>query len=87
MSSIASKAPAGSPYRTSCPTLPCKPDADPAPIFASVLLLVISLARLLPPFQGAEAFGAEPTLALLAVPLTSAHLLGALRAWRARPAP
>ncbi len=41
-------------------------DADPAMMLAVSLLLVASLIRLVPPFSGREAFGAEPTLALLA---------------------
>jgi hypothetical protein len=39
-------------------------EAEPAMIFAAVVLLVASLVRLGPPFAGREAFGVEPTLAL-----------------------
>ena len=39
-------------------------EADPAMIFATVVLLVASLTRLGPLFAGHEAFGVEPTLAL-----------------------
>ena len=42
-------------------------DVDPAMIFAATLLLAASIVRLVPPFSGREAFGAEPTLALGAV--------------------
>lgn len=42
-------------------------ETDPAMIFASRMLLVASLVRLAPPLAGHEAFGVEPTLALVAV--------------------
>ena len=42
-------------------------ETDPAMIFATVMLLVASLVRLAPPLSGQEAFGVEPTLALVAV--------------------
>lgn len=41
-------------------------DVDPAMMFAATVLLAASLVRLVPPFSGQEAFGAEPTLALFA---------------------
>jgi hypothetical protein len=85
MTAPASKARINSPYRIIHPQPASELGVDPALIFGSVLLLFTSLARLSGPILGLEEWGAEPTIAFLAVLLTSAHLLSTIRAWLARP--
>lgn len=85
MNALPSKTRIGAVYRVAPLRVASKPAADPAVIFASVLLLVTSLVRLYPPVLGLEEFSAEPTLALLVTLLTMAHLLATLRAWLTRP--
>jgi hypothetical protein len=71
----------GSPYRAASGSLGGEGHRDPALTFGAAVLLLTSAVRLIRPVLGAEDFGPEPTLALLALLATGAYFLGRFRAW------